>query len=387
MEVYKEGGRSYLTSDIQKHIPEKIIDREDQKKKFKVLVMNSLENGSVFNPVLLYGKPGSGKTLLTLKKINSASGIELEKVNCRNHRTNYRVIKKVAESLGYSDQRRPYYEDYLDYVRSFENSIVVILDEVDKLLLKEGNDNLVVSLARSNNIGLILISNHQNIQDLLSKNIQTMLGERWERAIKFPPYNRDDLLRILELYADKSLNTEAYTLEVLDSIARRVAMISGDARKAIEALRVSADLADEEGEPITEDLLDKSLHASDKYTLKEKLEDLSPHGRLLLLAIAKIQKAAISSKKSPFSLTTLSTTVDKIFEKYKETCLDYKIQPLKKWTLYKLLKSLERDGFITRSVKGRGKGKGTESVIGLEYSHNLVEEALKEIKIPRDMRK
>jgi len=129
--------------------------------------------------------------------------------------TQYRVLAQIANCLDDADQHPsdsprslipmtgwPTDQVYMELKNQLESSggvMVIILDEIDKLVKKSGDDTLY-NLTRINTdlkkskVSMIGISNDLSFKDFLDPRVLSSLSEE---ELVFPPYNAPQLCDIL----------------------------------------------------------------------------------------------------------------------------------------------------------------------------------------------
>jgi cell division control protein 6 len=133
------------------------------------------------------------------------------------------------------------YQSFFDAVDHLERVVVIMLDEIDKLVEKSGDDTLY-NLSRMNSelqnskVSIIGISNDLKFTDFLDPRVKSSLGEE---EIVFPPYDANQLRDILQFRADIAFKTGALTDEVIPLCAAFAAQEHGDARRALDLLRTA----------------------------------------------------------------------------------------------------------------------------------------------------
>jgi cell division control protein 6 len=183
------------------YVPESLPHRENEIRKLAEILIVALDGERPSN-VLIYGLTGTGKTAVTryvVKKLvekaeSVGSKLGYAYVNTRKVDTTYRVLASIASSIGL---RIPptgiaISEVYHRYVNGLENwggIHIVVLDEIDYYVRKEGDD-LLYKLVRINEelsrarVSLIGITNDINFIETLDPRIRSSLGEE---EIVFPP--------------------------------------------------------------------------------------------------------------------------------------------------------------------------------------------------------
>ena len=137
------------------------------------------------------------------------------------------------------------YQSFFDAVDHLERVVVIMLDEIDKLVEKSGDDTLY-NLSRMNSelqkskVSIIGISNDLKFTDFLDPRVKSSLGEE---EIVFPPYDANQLRDILQFRADIAFKPGALTDEVIPLCAAFAAQEHGDARRALDLLRTAGELA------------------------------------------------------------------------------------------------------------------------------------------------
>src|SRR3989338_7453555 len=163
----------------------------------------------------LYGKTGTGKTL-TVKYVMEQMievahkkdiGFGIYYINCKLKRvadTEYRLIAQIGREFGLEIPSTglptdEVYRLFMNYIKKSKKLIILILDEIDQLVEKAG-DEILYNLTRlstelkDSDISLIGISNDLKFTDNLDPRVRSSLSEE---EIVFPPYNAIQLQDIL----------------------------------------------------------------------------------------------------------------------------------------------------------------------------------------------
>src|SRR2546430_50558 len=102
----------------------------------------------------------------------------------------------------------------------------------------------------------------------------------------FPPYNADELYDILAERSRLAFENGTAADGVLHLIAALAAQEHGDARRALDLLRVSAELAERQGEEhITEEHVQRAKNKIELDTVIEAVKSLPTQSKLILLGI------------------------------------------------------------------------------------------------------
>jgi cell division control protein 6 len=196
-----------LSSD---YIPDKLPFREGQ----IIAIGQSLApllKGTQCSNLLLYGKTGTGKTVvshyvidkLTQRARASNLKIRLAYTNTRVSGTSYRVLSDLAAAV---DLDIPFtglaigevLQRVFTKISQNDYFIVFILDEID-YLVKTYGDNLLYELTRSSDIlssgflSIIGISNDLQFKEYLDPRVLSSLSEE---EVVFPPYTAEEIRSI-----------------------------------------------------------------------------------------------------------------------------------------------------------------------------------------------
>ena len=153
------GKSELLTGDLASlggsFIPENFPHREPQIEKI-VSILGSIMRDTRPSNIIIYGKTGSGKTSASRyvsRMLSEAAGskVKIVYVNCQIFDSPYSILVEMANSLSRSaDENIPelglpldrIYNELMIRVNSFNRFLIVVLDEIDKLVLKNGGDAL-----------------------------------------------------------------------------------------------------------------------------------------------------------------------------------------------------------------------------------------------------
>ena len=140
------------------------------------------------------------------------------------------------------------YEEVRDSLDEHPRIVVIVLDEVDKLARK--GDDILYNLSRINSdldqsrVSLIGISNDLKFTEFLDPRVKSSLGED---EIIFPPYNAEQIRDILEQRASMAFKANVLEEDVIPLCSAFAAQEHGDARRALDLLRISGELAERTG--------------------------------------------------------------------------------------------------------------------------------------------
>ena len=372
------------------YYPENILHREEQIQKVAAIMAPALRGEKPSN-MFIYGKSGSGKTLtikhvcenmMEIAKKNSLK-VNIFYLNCKLKRvsdTEYRLIAELARALNTEIPATglPTDEVYKMFINTLEKQnilMIIVLDEIDQLVSKSG-DQILYSLTRINSelknsqISIVGISNDLMFTNYLDPRVKSSLSEE---ELVFPPYNAIQLQGILKERANKAFRTSAIDEGVLGKCAAYAAREHGDARRALELLRVAGELAERSGFPkITLDSLDEAEEKIEKDRVHEIITSQPKQSQVALLAIFETVKAA----------GTRPIFTGDIYELYKDLCNRTKIRPLTQRRISDLIAELDMLGIINAKVISKGRyGRTRQIGLGIPMSavpqlEGLLKEAL-----------
>ncbi|TFF89080.1 MAG: AAA family ATPase, partial [Promethearchaeota archaeon] len=291
------------------YIPENLPHRIDQIKFITQIIAPalSLENRSISN-LFLYGKTGTGKTAVVYYVLHhfkmkcqelGREDIKTVFINCRDVDTSYRVLARLCEQIG---EDIPFTGLPTDVVyEKFKTKIddgkigllIIVLDEIDQLVKKSHGkkrpNKALYELTRINSdlnnsrVHLIGISNDLNFKNNLDSRILSSLGE--EEKV-FPPYNSLELEDILRERAIMGLKEGVLENGTISLAAALAASEHGDARRAIDLLRVAAELAERnEDRSITQNHVREAIRNIEHDKIKDTIKTLPLQSKLIMLSI------------------------------------------------------------------------------------------------------
>jgi len=249
---------------LQSHyIPDQIKHRDEQINTIAKILAPGLRMERPSN-IFIYGKTGSGKTvtvrhtLASMKRVAEENGVPLKVcyLNCKLKKiadTEYRVVAELVRMFGKAVPFTglPTDEIYSMFFRAIDDRpqvIVLVLDEIDQLVKKIG-DEIIYNLTRINTdlknaqLSIVGISNDLIFSNTLDPRVKSSLSEE---EIVFPPYNALQLKQILTLRANFAFKPAVLTEGVVSKCAAYAAREHGDARRALELLRVAGEVAERE---------------------------------------------------------------------------------------------------------------------------------------------
>jgi len=375
--VFKD--RNALSSHFA---PETISHRENQINSLASILAPSLRGGRPSN-IFIYGMTGTGKTLISryvggeLEKTSykGASLVKIIYVNCKMKKiadTEYRLLAELSRLLG---QEVPVtglpteriYNTFFNALDSKNWTVIIILDEIDSLVEKVGDDFLY-NFTRINQdlkkakVSIIGITNDLNFIDVLDPRVKSSLSEE---EILFPPYNAMELQEILKQRVSLGFYPNVLSDEVIPKCAALAAQEHGDARRALDLLRVAGEIAERQNETkITEKHVDMALEKIDYDRIIEFVKSLPKQTKLVLWAIIILDENGQEE-----------TQTGDVYSVYEGKCKDNGLHPLTQRRISDLLSELDMMGVINAKIISLGRYGRTRQI-----RLNVSEKVRKKIK-------
>lgn len=363
------------------YIPDKLPHREEQIRRIGSILVPALE-GIRPNNILIYGLTGTGKTAVTLfvlkklveKTIELGSKFKYAYVNTRKTDTPYRILAEIARSLGL---RIPHtglakaevYRRYIEALENWGGVHVVVLDEIDYYVKNHGDD-LLYKLARINEelkeakVSIIGITNDVNFVENLDPRVRSSLGEE---EIVFPPYNAEQLEDILWERAREAFSPGAISLDVIKYCAALAAREHGDARRALDLLRVAGEIAEREGaEKVSVKHVKQASLEIEYGRIQQVITTLPLHAKLVLKSIAMI----VREKQY--------ATTGETYDRYRVLAKNMGLDPLTQRRVSEIINELDMLGLVNAIVVNRGR-YGKTKIIRIRDSLSIIEETLDKV--------
>ncbi|MGV8106587.1 MAG: Cdc6/Cdc18 family protein, partial [Nitrososphaerota archaeon] len=298
--------RQVLTID---YVPDKLLFRTKESTAIAQSLSVILKKGRPSN-LLIFGKPGTGKTAVVknviehlYKKTNELNiNLRVPFINAKNSNTPYKILYEIAELLGINKEGKMqvYFtglsmseatDRILDFIRRRSIKVVIVIDEIDSLVNRKGDD-ILYNFTRANErissdqfISLIGISNSLTFKDKLDPRVKSSLSEE---ELVFNPYIIEQLKQILIDRCKLAFYDNVIPIGVINLCAAIAGRETGDARKAIDLLRVAAEIAERSMTmKISEDHIRSAQEKIDSDTNYEILRNSTLHSKLVILSIIK----------------------------------------------------------------------------------------------------
>jgi len=351
------------------YIPDSIPHRKKQIETIAGILAPALRMEKPSN-IFIYGKTGTGKTLTIkyiisqLEQVAQKQNIPLKTVyiNCKLKKvadTEYRLIAELTRCLGKeipvtglpTDE---VYNLFISTLDSKEQILILVLDEIDRLVYKAG-DEILYNLTRLNaelkraQISFVGISNDIRFIDNVDPRVKSSLGEE---EIIFPPYNAFELKDILEKRASLAFHEGVIQEGVLEKCAAYAAREHGDARRALDLLRVAGEVAEREMSSVVKpEHIDKAEECIERDRIQEIVLSQPKQSQILIYSLLELAPSV--SKK-------LET--GEVYSKYKDICLSLALAPLTQRRISDLLSELDMLGLINAKIISKGRYGRTREI-------------------------
>jgi cell division control protein 6 len=366
--------------------PEDIPHRDKQIEQIASILAPVLLGQKTSN-LFIYGKTGTGKTLSVqhvanelLKRSKDSKMIKVDYINCKLKKvadTEYRILAELIKKLGghVPATGLPTDQVYLRFLEILENSeekiFILILDEIDQAV-KKISDEFLYNLTRLNSelskiqINIVGISNDLRFLDMIDQRVRSSLSEE---EIVFPPYNAVQLQDILKKRADGAFKNRVVSDGVIAKCAAFAAREHGDARRALDLLRVAGEIAERESNPKIE--IKHIDEANDKIERDKILDIIETEPKQFQLVLFSIFELIQKSNSNIFT--------GDIYSYYTGLCKNVKIDSLTQRRVSDILAEFDMLGLINARVISKGR-QGRTREIKLAIPENLLERS-KEILI------
>lgn len=370
------------------YIPNEIPHRSEQIKQVASILAPILRGERTSN-VFLYGKTGTGKTLSILYvrdellrrvKKDSDFKLRIEYLNCKLKKvsdTEYRILAELIKKFGEDVPNtglptETVYNKFLEIIDSEKQFLVLILDEVDQAVKKISSDFLY-NLTRLNSelsktqICIVGISNDLTFLEGIDPRVRSSLSEE---EIIFPPYNALQLQEILNHRSVLAFKENVVQEGVIAKCAAFAAREHGDARRALDLLRIAGELAERDG---AKKILIKYIDEANTKIEKDKILDvIKTEPKQFQYVLHSIINLCEKSKKNP-------VFTGDVYNFYQETCLKNKSEVLTQRRISDIIQEFDMLGIINVRVISKGRG-GRMREIKLAITKNIVDKAKKIIE-------
>lgn len=359
----------FVNREVVRHdyVPETLPHREEQVRFLGEMVAPVLKGERCSN-IFVYGKTGTGKTAvmkyvlnkLSQKAAEFGSPVKVCYVNCRMAGTEYRVFSSMCDAI---HVHVPFtglalgevFDRLKTGLDSQKGVFVAVLDEVDALIKLKG-DILLYELTRINEslrrsrAALVGISNDLRFKEFLDPRVLSSLSEE---EIVFKPYNAAELQDILLERARLAFHENVVSEGAVSLCAALAAAEHGDARRALDLLRVAGELAEREGaSKLDEGHIRQAEKRIEHDRITEALRNLPFHSKLVLCSVYLLCKTQARQV----------CVTGNIYEVYSELCEQSGTAPLTQRRVSGLINELDVIGLLNTQVVNMGRYGRTKKI-------------------------
>ncbi|MEO9307241.1 MAG: AAA family ATPase [Nitrososphaera sp.] len=360
--------------------PPSIIGREKETREF-IQYITGYKKNFIVPLVSIYGRSGSGKsTLVKFICENLKNEISFCFVNLRKSKTIFGAVNVILGELGMPDIKSAH--GINQAIDKIEESIqkkleieqkklcLLVLDEFDTIFFDKRNrpsDFIYKLLMLQENLKkkglfvcLVCISNNVLSDYEIDDRIRSRIGTS---EIFFRPYSKEEIFEILKARADAAFIKGSFDNNVLEYCAAQSSLGHGDARRAVDLLRVAAETASLKGSP---KILTEHVDMASEKLQKDRLEDImstaSYHIKLVCFALARL--SYLTDKQQHATST--------IYSQYQKLVGDT-VKQLTYRRVSELLTDLENTGVVKAHTASMGRhGYGTQ--FKLAYNPEIIGE-------------
>tara|TARA_B100000470_G_scaffold191417_1_gene158562 strand:+ start:347 stop:1582 length:1236 start_codon:yes stop_codon:yes gene_type:complete len=371
------------------HIPEQILHRDPEQEKIAQTLIPILM-GSRPSNLLVYGKTGTGKTLVIKKVLSKIQKrveegsfpIKLAYTNAKHESTLSGLLVDFGRQLGLASQKTKdgkmwipdtglstseVFNRILYIISKHEINVVLVIDEIDylaELIQKTGKDTLY-SITRANerletgSLTLVGVSNDLTFKERLDPRVISSLSEE---EVVFTNYNLEQIKQILKARIQIAFSEGIVKDAALNLCSAMASRESGDARRAIDLLRVASEIA--ERTQMSNVVEEHVRQASEKIEENKEIVALKSyplHEKLLILAVMK--SSEISTGETYLT--------------YKALCKEIRQKELTQRRVTQMLSEIEMSGIISGRIVHQGTHGNTKK-FKITISHDIIKNTFKD---------
>ena len=366
-----------------------INHRDAEQKKVAQSLLPILKQSKASN-LLVYGKPGTGKTLV-IKKIlsqidervnRSQFPIGLAYSNAKEETTIYGLLISLGRQLGLGDKAMPstglavseIFKRILAAVSKGGLNVIFVIDEIDHLvkMVTKSNNDILYQLTRANeriksgSMTIVGISNDLTFKERLDPRVISTLREE---EVVFANYTVSQIRSILEERMKAAFVAGAVSEQALNLCAAMAGREHGDARRALDLLRVAGEIAErEQAHSVMESHIRDASSKIEENKEITALKSYPLHEKLLILAVMRAQ----------------GSSTGEIYATYKGLARTIRQAELTNRRVTQMLSEIEMSGIMSGRIVHQGL-HGRTKKHRLTVSSEMVRETFKDDLVLADL--
>ncbi len=363
-----EAGRSLIRDRSILHftyIPEMVQHRDLEQEQVTQTLIPVLKQAKPSN-LLVYGKPGTGKTLVVKKVITKIQErvkktnfpIKLVYSNSKEETTLYGLLVSFGRQLDLQDKELPasglaigeVFKRLLATIDEKKLNVIFVVDEIDYLtqLINKSGKDILYQLTRANerlkhgSLSLVGISNNLTFKEKLDPRVISSLGEE---ELVFPNYNTTQIKKILEIRIQQAFIPDSIEESALNLCAAMAGGEHGDARRAIDLIRVAGEIAErQQAIKVTPNHVREATQKIEENKEEASLKSYPFHEKLVILAVMKAN----------------GSSTGEIYSAYKDLCKKVGRDVLVQRRITQMLSEIELSGIISGRLVHQGMHGNTK---------------------------
>lgn len=217
----------------------KLIPYRDNEQHYLASCIKPLLQNRNGKNLLIFGKPGIGKTVATRHVLQDLeeNNEEIQQIyiNCWKKDTPYKIVLEICEQTGYKWIQQKKTDELFQKVKEILNktSTVFVLDEVDKIQ----DTSIIYSIVEEiHKKTILLITNEKDWVTTLDKRLLSRLTPEF---LEFKPYNEEETKGILKQRLQYAFSPNVFEEKAFNLIAEKTAQLQ-DIRTGLFLLKEAA---------------------------------------------------------------------------------------------------------------------------------------------------
>ena len=376
--VFEEKGLLSLS-----FVPDVLVCRDREEEYFARILTRGVAENFLPPMIRVFGRTGSGKTAVVrsvLERFSRYHGGIFRQfyVNLKSCRTVFSAGNALLSAV--CGRRVPVnlgldrvFTEFWSELRALKGEggrlfVCLVLDEVDSIFMDKHFDpsDFFYRFIRCQmyledpdiKICLVAITNNPFVlDDNLDARVKSSMGSE---VLMFPAYKEEELREILVARAEDAFKPGVLEDGVIDRCVALVSKLFGDARRAIDLLRVSGEVASESGSStVTEEHVVKAWDRVNRDWVKEVILDLSGVHKIILIIIGLCV------------VNEILATTGKVYRTYKQELERFGRTPLGERRFAEIIDELRMMDLLDAPVVSMGR-YGRTKIINLRVAPETV---------------